>query len=319
MGLLDEVRRSCAAVAARARHVRIVTEALPAYAAALPLDRLARPVLDPAVHYLADEAGTIAYVLVLDTINFGSGWFPLLRKRPGHSGYFTLALALKEAFEREGPWDAATLCAMTPARCAAVFGQDPELPLMHLFAQALRDYGRLLAEVYGGDARRLVASAEGSAERLVGQLLALPYYRDVAWYAGTPVAFYKRAQLAAADLALALGQLAPPSPLGTFHDLDRLTIFADNLVPHVLRVDGLLQYTPDLLARIERGALLEPGSPEEVEIRACAVHAVELLVAELTRQGHAVTAQQLDYLLWNRGQEPRYKALPRHRTRTVFY
>ena len=23
--------------------------------------------------------------------------------------------------------------------------------------------------------------------------------------------------------------------------------------------------------------------------------------------------------LWNRGQDPRYKALPRHRTRTVFY
>jgi hypothetical protein len=28
----------------------------------------------------------------------------------------------------------------------------------------------------------------------------------------------------------------------------------------------------------------------------------------------------LDYLLWNRGQQPYYKkARPRHRTRTVFY
>jgi hypothetical protein len=27
----------------------------------------------------------------------------------------------------------------------------------------------------------------------------------------------------------------------------------------------------------------------------------------------------LDAWLWNRGQEPRYKARPRHRTRTVFY
>ena len=31
-----------------------------------------------------------------------------------------------------------------------------------------------------------------------------------------------------------------------------------------------------------------------------------------------VTARGLDYLLWNRGQEPAYKAIPRHRTRTVF-
>jgi hypothetical protein len=28
---------------------------------------------------------------------------------------------------------------------------------------------------------------------------------------------------------------------------------------------------------------------------------------------------QLDYVLWNRGQEAAYKALPRHRARTVFY
>jgi hypothetical protein len=27
----------------------------------------------------------------------------------------------------------------------------------------------------------------------------------------------------------------------------------------------------------------------------------------------------LDMWLWHRGQEPRYKAIPRHRTRTVFY
>ncbi|HLI26156.1 MAG TPA: queuosine salvage family protein [Chloroflexota bacterium] len=319
MGLLDDVRRSCALVAARAVHVRIATERLPAYAAALPLDRLARPTLDPTAHYLADEAGTVAYILTLDTINFGSGWFPLLRKRPGRSGYFTIALALKEAFEREGPWDAAALRTMTSERCAAVFGQDPDLPLMPLFAQALRDYGQLLHDRYGDDPRRLVASAEGSAERLVQQLLALPFYRDVARYAGQPVAFYKRAQLAAADLALALSQLTPPSPLGAFRDLHRLTIFADNLVPHVLRLDGVLQYAPALLARIEAEQPLEPGSPEEVEIRACAVHAVELLVAELARQGHRVTAHQLDYLLWNRGQEPRYKTRPRHRARTVFY
>ena len=56
-------------------------------------------------------------------------------------------------------------------------------------------------------------------------------------------------------------------------------MFADNLVPHVLRLDGVLWFDPELVARIERGELIEHGSPEEVEIRACAVHAVELLVA----------------------------------------
>ena len=40
-----------------------------------------------------------------------------------------------------------------------------------------------------------------------------------------------------------------------------------------------LVYDDALAGRIERGELLAPGSPEEVEIRACGVHAVELLAA----------------------------------------
>jgi hypothetical protein len=129
------------------------------------------------------------------------------------------------------------------------------------------------------------------------------------------VPFYKRAQITAADLWLAFDGQVP----GHFDDLDRLTMFADNLVPHVLRVDGVLRYEDGLAARIDAGQLMPSGSAEEVEIRACAVYVVELLVEELRRSGHDVTSRGLDYLLWNRGQQPSYKARPRHRTRTVFY
>jgi len=101
--------------------------------------------------------------------------------------------------------------------------------------------------------------------------------------------------------------------LAEFGDLDRLTIFADNLVPHVLRVDGVLRYDPALAAHIDAGHLLPPGR-EETEIRACAVHACELIAKEL-----GVAPRELDVALWNRGQRPEYKAVLRHRTRTVFY
>ena len=101
--------------------------------------------------------------------------------------------------------------------------------------------------------------------------------------------FFKRAQIAAADLALA--GIAPAD------DLAELTLFADNLVPHVLRVDGVLEVDPELVARIESEQLIEHDSPEEVELRACALHAVELLVA-----AHgATTATAVDNTLWNRG------------------
>jgi hypothetical protein len=121
------------------------------------------------------------------------------------------------------------------------------------------------------------------------------------------VPFYKRAQIAAADLHLT--GIAPAD------DLDRLTLFADNLVPHVLRLDGVLEFDERLVGRIDAGFLLEHGSPEEVEIRACALHAVELLVAA---HGNT-TATVVDNVLWNRGALPRYKSRPRHRARTTAY
>jgi len=120
----------------------------------------------------------------------------------------------------------------------------------------------------------------------------------------------------AADLSIALkGQ-----GLGFFRDLHGMTMFADNLVPHVLRMDGMLLYDEDLAARIDSEEPIPSGSPEEVEIRACALHAVELMAKALNEAGHDVSSLGLDYVLWNRGQQTYYKkAKPRHRTRTVFY
>ena len=60
-------------------------------------------------------------------------------------------------------------------------------------------------------------------------------------------------------------------------------------------------------------------SPEEVEIRAVAVHAVERIADTLRASGIETSPRRLDYLLWNRGGGEIYKRLPRHRTRTVYY
>jgi hypothetical protein len=125
-------------------------------------------------------------------------------------------------------------------------------------------------------------------------------------YHGREVPFFKRAQITASDLAGA--------GVARFDDLDRLTLFADNLVPHVLRLDGVLAYEEELLQRIAAGDLIEHGSEEEVEIRACTVHAVELLSREI-----GVPSRTLDYILWHRGQGASYKAHPRHRTRCTAY
>jgi hypothetical protein len=303
--IVDEIRAACAWVAERARHVRIERNALVAYAASLP-DGLGGA--DPDAHLRdGDRERLAAFWLTLDAINFGSGWFPTLRKRPGHSGYLTVAAGLKERFHAHGPWPATELAQIQASDVAGVLGQDPAHELMALFAASLRDVGAQVADRYGGSFAAVVDDAGRSAVALASQLAAWASFADVSSYQGRAVPFYKRAQIAAADLARA--------GLSEFTDLHRLTMFADNLVPHVLRLDGVLGFDPALVARIERGELLEHGSPEEVEIRACALHAVELIAAARP----ASCAADIDQVLWLRGGEPRYKASPRHRSRCTAY
>jgi Potential Queuosine, Q, salvage protein family len=298
VALTDDIRAAAAGVAGAARSVRIRREAVEPYARTLPAASPPAPDLAGA-----DEETRAAFSLQLNAINFGSGWFPTLRKPPGLSGFRTVEAGLRA----HGPWAAAALAKIDRNEIAAALGQDPGHVLMGHFEAHLRELGVRVRDEHGGSFLALARAGSGSAEALAEQLASWPSFHDVSGYDGASVPFFKRAQIAAADLALA--GLAPA------HDLHRLTLFADNLVPHVLRLDGVLDLDADLVARIDAGRTLVHGSPEEVEIRACALHAVELLVA-----AHgATTATAVDNVLWHRGGEPRYKARPRHRAPCTAY
>ena len=320
-GVCDEIRDRCRWVADQASHVHIDPDRLSDYARSFPVSELGRVGDDPAHHRMSDdEEATAAFVVSLDAINFGSGWFPTLTKRPGMSGYHTIAASWREHVEATGAPTAEGLTSLTRADCCRIFGQvddedEPATELMELFASALNDLGAFLLEDYEGSFSAMVEDAGRSAQRLVLILDRMPFFHDVAEYRGVDVPLYKRAQITGFDLSLAFGGRGP----GRFDDLAALTMFPDNLVPHVLRVDGVLQLDDDLAARIDAEELIAPGTPEEVEIRACGVHAVELLRAELAALGTETTSGRIDTVLWTRGGEPRYKARPRHRTRTVSY
>jgi hypothetical protein len=309
VNVLDRVRGACATVAAHAEHVTVHEEAITTLGATL--DRF-EPSLLPEERLAGDDEAVAASVLAWNAVNFGSGWFPDLRKRPGLSGARSLAAAWADHVARDGPPTAAWLAEADAARCAGLFDQPHPGPvddLLELFAQAWRDLGALL-EGFGGSPAALIRSAGGSAASLVAILGTMPLAHDVARHCGDEVPLYKRAQLTASHLARATGGTG----LGAFADGDRLTAFADNLVPHVLRMAGMLSYGDGLAARIQAGILLAPGGPEEVEIRACGVHAVELLSRHT-----GLPAAALDHQLWQRGQDPAIKAVPRHRCRCPWY
>ncbi|MAG29555.1 MAG: hypothetical protein CL908_01520 [Deltaproteobacteria bacterium] len=318
-GLFEQIRTAAAEVTRRARFVGIDDARLGSLADELVGAAWPEDDLDPARHAVGDAQTILSFTIALDAINFGSGWFPVLDKRSGMSGYRTIASACQEAVEARGAWSGAELRATTPESMAALLGQDlahPEVAeLMGLFARAWRELGSWLAAQHGDRFGSVVDSAAHSAERLVGMLVEMSLYRDVARYDELEMPFYKRAQITVADLHRAFGS----GRFGRFDDLDRLTLFADNLVPHVLRCHGVLVYEESLGRRIGAGALIEVGSPEEVEIRAVAVEAVERLVAALAQRGRPRTAHELDGLLWNAGQAKEIKARPRHRARCTFY
>jgi hypothetical protein len=304
----DRVREASAWVMGRSESVAIVEAAIAAYAAALPGPGELPPP-QPATHFgEGDREARAAFAVCLDAINFGSGWWPTIRKRPGQSGYFTVAAGVTERFRERGPWTVAELIEIDPAAVAATLGQGPGHPLMADFAASLRDVGARVGAEHGGSFAALADAAGGSAVALAELLCRWRSFADASIYMEREVPFFKRAQIAAADLDRA--------GVASFDDLGQLTAFADNLVPHVLRVDGVLRLAPELEATIEAGELLEHGSAPEVELRAAAVHAVELLAA--ASDGRLVAAE-VDAALWNRGRDRRYKALPRPRSRNTAY
>src|SRR5919206_1206300 len=100
MGLTDDIRAAAAMVAGAARSVRIRAEAIEPYARTLPSTSPAPPDLPGA-----DDETRAAFSLQLNAINFGSGWFPTLRKPPGLSGFRTVEAGLR----RHRPWPADAL------------------------------------------------------------------------------------------------------------------------------------------------------------------------------------------------------------------
>src|SRR4051794_16723111 len=278
--ITDEVRRHCAEIAANARHVRIDLHAGVALGG--------KAGLDAQLHFLEGSREAVArYIFNLDAINFGSGWFDEL-------GVSTDSLTERlTAHAREhGPWTPAQLRALDAAAVADTLSLPRAPELTALYANGLNQLGAWFGE---GSATAVLGD---SAEDLARRLTRMPYFDDRG--------FYKRAQITANDLHLA--------GVADFADVDRLTIFADNLVPHVLRLDRVLVYSDELAAKIDAGEPLEAGSDMERELRACAVHACEALA-----QRAGVPPRTLDNRLWNRGQLPPYSTTKPHITRTVFY
>jgi len=282
-------------------------------------------------HFQDGTERTVNWLLVLDALNF-CFWAEKNKRRwriefEGEilDGYWAEAASLTRAVE-EGIalWDAEYLSTMSREDLAYIFrstkganGSAGEMiPLFDARLAHVHEVGRVLVARYAGQFARAIEEVKGSAVRLA-LLLAQEFtsFRDIAIYHTRDIRFLKRAQICVADLYGAFGG----KRWGAFTDLDKLTIFADYKLPQVLRHYGVLEYAPELAQRIDNQELLQPGGEEEVELRAATIWACELLRREMSRMsGYAITAVEVDQLLWYLGQNST-EMRPYHRTRTIYY
>ena len=321
MDILQKIKEKTAYVANNNSHITIRYDKIPAYAIDVIITNVKKSKWNWDWHYKGQsEEETLAYLLILDAINFGSGYFSELKKKQGiNSGYATVAIYLKEEFLKN-PIDAKTLTTMDKYICSNIFRQDIENPniadLMDKFALAMRELGEYILKNYSGSFSNFVLSAKHSAAALVEKLSQLRLFEDIAIYKGQEIPILKRAQITVGDIYTALDGKG----LGRFDDIAELTIFADNVVPHVLRYDGILQYSGELAKIIDSGIPIASGDEMEIALRACSITAVEEIVKELKKQGREdIITLYIDHFLWERGHEEPYISQKRHITKTIYY
>jgi hypothetical protein len=318
-----EVLETSRIVANKSVHVSIDEKALAELCRNWVEKGVDAPSWDSFHHFKGAPKDTIAYLFVLDALNFcfwpppGKPPWEIEYESRRFSGYYALSVSIKRAIGSGIPiTNADFLANITLEEMKRVLKGKGELQLLKERAEVLRELGQVLLDEYHGEASKFLGAAGNSALALIYLVSEkLPSFRDVAMHGRDEVFFYKRAQILASDLYGAFNGAG----WGHFTDADKLTAFADYKLPQVLRHLGVLCYEPGLTQKVDHGISLESGSIEEVEIRANTIWAVDLIRQELESMGRTFRAFEIDGILWNMGQYEALRTKPYHRTVSIFY
>jgi Potential Queuosine, Q, salvage protein family len=228
---------------------------------------------------------------------------------------------IKRALDEGVPFlDGKYLAKITRAELERIFAGNIELPMLDEKLEVLQQVGAVLAEKYQGKfhkfvqscAPRLYDSGNGLIERMVSEF---PRFHDVSVLDGQAIQFYKLVQLGVWMLYATLNRV------GKFRvdDIEKMTAFADYIVPVALRLHGITRYSERLEQAIQNHELIPRDSRWEIEIRAHCLYATALLTEEINklRPGdRQVLIPQIDARFWLHFHTTTW---PHHLTRTIMY
>ena len=228
---------------------------------------------------------------------------------------------LKRAMEGGIPiLDGKFLAKVTRDHMTKIFAGNMEMPMLEEKIAVLRQTGQVLATKYDGRfynfirscKPRLYDNGNGLVERLAAEF---PRYNDVSIYDGHEVKFYKLTQLGFWQIYFGLG----PAGALRLEDPQKMTAFADYIVPVALRLMGMTSYSPSLEQTINTYQMIPRDSTQEIEIRAHCLYATALLTDEINKlrsPDQQIIIPQIDARLWTHFHTTPW---PHHLTQTIMY
>jgi hypothetical protein len=321
------VTESLRPVIENSRDVRTRYEKIVEIASWMAYEELPMPNL--AVPYGLEKTPDVAidFVMVGNTIDTAFTDFKTHEKfqtdyaNAHYSDSEAMFACLKRAMDGGIPiLDGKFLAKITRPEMEKIFAGNMEMPMLEEKIELFHQVGGVLAAKYGGRyynfirscPPRLYDNGKGLVERLAAEF---PRYNDVSQYDGHEVKFYKLAQLGYWQIYSGLGAA------GGFklEDPQKMTAFADYIVPVALRLLGITSYSPALEQTINRYQPIPRDSHQEIEIRAHCLYATALLADEINKlrpPDQQVIIPQIDARLWTHYHTTSW---PHHLTRTIMY
>jgi len=228
---------------------------------------------------------------------------------------------LKRALDAGKPiLDGKYLANISRAELDSIFAGNIKMPMLDEKVAVLHQVGAVLAEKYDGRFHKFVQACSprlydlgnGLIERMVKEF---PRFNDVSEFEGREIKFYKLAQLGAWMLYSTLHK----SGKFRLDDPEKMTAFADYIVPVALRLLGITSYSPELENAINTHRLIPRDSRREIEIRAHCLYATALLAEEVNKlrgPNEQVIIPQIDARLWTHYHTTSW---PHHLTQTIMY
>jgi len=232
-----------------------------------------------------------------------------------------LFACMKRAMDNGIPiLDGKYLAKISRADMQKIFAGNIEIPMLDEKMEVWHQIGATLAASYNGRFHNFVRSCpprlydngKGLIDRLVKEF---PRFNDVSQYDGHTIKFYKLPQL---GLWIAYSALRKSNRF-PIEDIDRMTAFADYIVPVGLRLMGITSYSEKLEGAINSYQLIPRDSAWEVEIRAHCIYATALLCEEINKKRspeNKIIIPQIDARFWLPYHTTSW---PHHLTKTIMY